>query len=398
MPNKTDDLSTQAVHAGEEKSKPFHALTTPIVQTSTYVFEDTAALVEHMRRKEDDRPVQREEYGRYGNPTQRAAERKLAQLDSGEEALLFASGMCAITSTLLTLLSTGDHLILTDDSYRRTRQFCLAFLERFGIQATIVPIGDYAAIEEAVQSNTRLILSESPTNPYLRVLDLDQVVEVARRHRLQLMVDTTFATPCNLRPLEHGVDLVAHSLTKYLAGHNDVLGGVVIGSHQAIGQLRDAQAVLGGVIDPHAAYLVLRGLKTLAIRVARQNENGMAVARFLEGHPKVKRVFYPGLRSHPDHEVAVRQMTGFGGVVSFELAADLEGTGAFIDALRIPYMGPSLGGVESIVEQPALMSHFTLDREERLAIGIKDDLVRYALGIEGTDDLIADLAQALEQV
>ncbi|HIC93891.1 MAG TPA: aminotransferase class I/II-fold pyridoxal phosphate-dependent enzyme, partial [Anaerolineae bacterium] len=357
MGEEASTIFTQAVHAGEEKRKPYHSLTMPIVQTSTYVFEDSAALIEHMERKMTFKELEREEYGRYGNPTQSTVERKLAELEGGEAALLFASGMCAITSTLLTMLSAGSHMILTDDCYRRTRQFCLTFLKRFDIEATIVPMGDYQALEAAIRENTRLILSETPTNPYLRVLDLPRVVEIARRHRLKTIVDSTFATPCNLRPLQFGVDLVIHSATKYLGGHNDLLAGVVIGPTPIIAALKEAQAMLGGIADPHNAYLLLRGLKTLAIRVAKQNENGLKVAHFLESHPKVKRVYYPGLPSHPDHELACQQMAGFGGVVSFELDGDLERTSAFIDALRIPYMGPSLGGVESIIEQSALMSH-----------------------------------------
>ena len=398
MNKETSTIFTQAVHAGEEKHKPYHSLTMPIIQTSTYVFEDSAALIEHMEHKMALEELEREEYGRYGNPTQHTVERKLAELEGGEAALLFASGMCAITSTLLTMLSAGSHLILTDDCYRRTRQFCLTFLKRLGIEATIVPMGDYQALEAAIKDNTRLIFSETPTNPYLRILDLPRVVEIARRHRLKVIVDSTLATPCNLRPLQFGVDLVIHSATKYLGGHNDLLAGLVIGPAPTIAALKEAQAMMGGIADPHNAYLLLRGLKTLAVRVAKQNENGLKVARFLEGHPKVKRVYYPGLPSHPDHELACQQMAGFGGVVSFELDGDLEQTSAFIDALRIPYMGPSLGGVESIIEQPALMSHFTLNREERLKMGIKDELVRYALGIEDAQDLIADLRQALDKI
>lgn len=402
-PNKgentvSDDISTQAVHAGEDKVKPYHSLAMPIVQTSTYAFEDTAALIEHMQRKEDKLPLQRDEYGRYGNPTQRVVERKLAVLDGGEDGLLYASGMCAITSTMLALLSAGDHIIFTDDCYRRTREFCLTYLKRYGIEATMVPMGDYDALEAAIRDNTRMIFSETPTNPYMRILDLERAVVIADRYDVQVFLDSTFATPCNLRPLELGVDLVTHSVTKYLGGHNDLLGGVVIGPAETIARLKEAQGVLGGVPDAHNAYLLLRGLKTLAIRVAKQNENGMKVAQFLESHPKIRCVYYPGLPSHPDHELATRQMAGFGGVVSFEPEADLERTSVFIDAVRIPYIGPSLGGVESIIEQPALMSHFTLDKAERLEIGIKDELVRYALGIEDADDLIADLEQALDKI
>ncbi|MGQ9625665.1 MAG: trans-sulfuration enzyme family protein [Anaerolineae bacterium] len=393
-----EGFSTQAVHAGEERIKPYFSLTTPIVQTSTFVFKDTAALHEHIENKIRGNGPKRDEYGRYGNPTSRTVERKLAALEGGEAALLFSTGMCALTSTLLTILSTGSHLIMTDDCYRRTREFCSVFLKRLGIETTVVPMGDYEAMERAIRPQTRLILSESPTNPYLRVLDLPRVVEIARLHRLKLIVDSTFATPCNQRPLDFGVDLVMHSATKYLGGHNDLLAGAVIGSEELITPLREAQGILGGIVDPQNAYLLLRGLKTLSLRVERQNQSAMAVARFLEGHPKVRRVYYPGLPSHPDYEIAREQMRGFGGVVSFELDTDLDGASAFIDALRIPYIGPSLGGVESIVEQPALMSHYELPTEERLAIGIKDNLIRYALGIEDAEDIIADLEQALEVI
>jgi cystathionine gamma-synthase len=346
-----------------------------------------------MTRGEADR----EEYGRYGNPTVQAVERKLAALEGGETALLFATGMCAVTSTLLTLLSAGEHLILTSDCYRRTRQFCQTFLKRLGIATTLVPPGDYAAMEAAVQPNTRLILSESPTNPYLRVLDLPQAVDIARRNNLILIVDSTFATPINQRPLEFGVDLVIHSATKYLGGHNDLLAGAVVGPWELVTEIKKSRGVLGGITGPQDAYLLLRGLKTLALRVQRHNENGMRVAQFLEGHPKVRRVYYPGLSSHPDYAVAHEQMSGFGGVVSFEIEGDLESTGAFVDALRLPCIAPSLGGVESLVEQVALQSYYELTTEQRRQIGISNELVRYALGIEDTDDLIADLKQALEK-
>ena len=395
---KTAHFDTQAVHAGETRRKPYGALAMPIVQTSTYCFEDTAALVEHMRRKEDGLEPVRGEYGRYGNPTQEVVEHKLAALDGGEAALVFASGMAALTATLLTFLSAGDHYILTEDCYRKTRQFSLEFMRRIGVSCSVVCQGDYEALEAAITPQTRLILAESPTNPYLRVADLDRIAAIARRHDILTLIDATFATPYNLRPLEHGIDLVAHSATKYLGGHNDLLAGVLVGDTERIHAVRELNNMLGAVSDPHALYLLLRGLKTLSLRMARHNESGQRVAEFLETHPAVGRVWYPGLASHPDHAIAVQQMKGFGGVVSFEVDADMEGTSRFIDALTLPYMGPSLGGVESIVEQPALMSHFTLDEEERAAIGITGQLVRYAVGIEDADDIIADLAQALAKV
>jgi cystathionine gamma-synthase len=390
-------FSTRSVHAGEARAKPHHALTTPIAQTSTFTFANTSDLVDFMEARMWGDETQRTEYGRYGNPTLAAVERKLADLDSGEAALLFSSGMAAVTITLLTLLSAGSHVLMTDDCYRRTRQFITKFLSRYGVDATQVPVGDYEALEAAIRPNTRVILSESPTNPYLRVIDVPRLVEIARRHGLKTIIDSTFATPINQRPLEFGVDFVVHSATKYLGGHNDLLAGVVIGSEYMIAGLRETQGMVGAICDPNTAYLLLRGLKTLDLRVARQNDTGLKVARFLERHPVVRCVYYPGLSSHPDHSVAQKQMSGFGGVISFELNADLETTGRFVDALQIPYIGPSLGGVESLVGQVALVSYYELSSEERAEIGISDTLVRYAVGIENADDLVADLAQALDK-
>lgn len=395
--------STQAVHGGEAKQKPYGSLTTPIVQTSTYTFEDTAAVIAHMERKKAELPPLRGEYGRYGNPTQESAERKLALLEGGDAALLFASGMAAATSVLLTLLSPGDYLVMTDDLYRLTRDFALNFLGRFGVKTILVKSGDEAGLAAAVRAaavagRKCLVFSEAPSNPYLRVIDIPRVVELAHQYGALVMIDSTFASPINLKPLQYGADLVLHSASKYLGGHNDLLAGAVVGPQALITPLRTARNQLGGVIDPHNAYLLLRGLKTLALRVAHQNESGLQVARFLESQPKVRRVYYPGLPSHPDYEIARHLMRGFGGVVTFEIDGDLARTGKFIDALHLPYIGPSLGGVESIVEQPALMSHFAKDKAEREAIGITDELVRLALGIEDTEDLIADLQQALDQI
>jgi cystathionine gamma-synthase len=383
-------FSTRAVHAGEARDKAGNAVTTPIFQTATYVFRDTQELIDYMEGN-----IEREEYGRYGNPTQRAVERKLAALDGGEAALLFSTGMCAITTTLLAMLGRGSHLVLTEDGYRRTRQFCRTLLHRLGIECTFVQTGNYAALEAAIRPTTRLIFSESPTNPHLRVLDLERLVEIGRKHNVKIAIDSTFATPYNQRPLDFGIDLVIHSATKYLGGHNDLLAGVVVGSRALISAIRDMQAMLGGIADPHTAYLLLRGMKTLGLRIRKQNDNGMAVARFLEAHPRVRRVYYPGLSSHPDYKIACQQMKGFGGVVSFEIDGDLKTTSAFIDRLRIPYIAPSLGGVETLIEQPALMSYYEMTSEERAAIGIADELVRLSLGVEDAEDLIADLDQAL---
>lgn len=387
--------STLSVHAGENRDRPYHALIDPIVQTSTFVFDDYDDIQKFIREQNAGLPSDRLDYGRYGNPTVRAAEERVAALEQGETALLFASGMAAVTTTLLSFLSSGDHIILTDDCYRRTREFGINFLARYGVESTVVPMGDYAMMESAIQSNTKFIVSETPTNPYLRVLDVERVAKLAKIYGIKTLIDSTFATPINLRPLDYGIDLVIHSGTKYLGGHHDLLSGVVVGSKEDVDLIRDHVCTLGPVADPHNAYLLLRGIKTLALRVRHQNQSALRVAQFLESSSLVETVYYPGLPSHPDYAVAARQMKGYGGVISFTLKAGLETTARFVDRLTIPFITPSLGGTESLVNQPALMSYYSLTAEERAAIGIKDNLVRFAVGIEDAEDLIQDLAQAL---
>jgi cystathionine gamma-synthase len=386
--------STLAVH-GNRHRNPYHALAEPIVQTATYSFKNTADLLSFMEARLWGKEDGRTEYGRYGNPTISAVEKRLARLDGAEDTILYASGMAAITSVLIAMLPTGTNLVITDDCYRRTREFCNTFLKRLGISCTVVPMGNYEAMEDAIQPETRILVSESPTNPYLRTLDLNRFVEIARKYRIKTIVDSTFATPLNSQPISLGVDLVVHSATKYLGGHNDLLAGVVSGRADLIAALRNALGILGGIPDPSNAALLLRGLKTLALRVAKQNQNGQSVAEFLEGHPSIEKVWYPGLASHPDHHIAQEQMSGFGGVVSFTINGDLDATSRFIDALEVPFIAASFGGVETLIEQPALMSFYELSPEERLAVGIPGNLVRLSLGIEDVDDLIADLDQAL---
>jgi len=386
-------FSTRSVHGGESRRKPSHSITNPIVQTATYVFSDTDELIDFVTGKTD-----REEYGRYGNPTKTVAERKLAELEGGEDAALFSSGMNAFTSVLLAMLSSGAHVIIMDECYRRSRQFCLQALPRYGIDVSLVKTGDYEALEAAITDRTRIIVSESPTNPYLNVIDLERIAVLGRTHGIKTLIDGTFATPFNQRPLEFGIDLVVHSATKYLGGHNDLLAGVVIGNAGLVAAIREFRDVTGGIVDPHGAYLLIRGLKTFALRMEQHNRNGLAIASFLEAHPRIRRVYYPGLASHPHHEIARRQMTGFGGVVSFEIDGDMQTASRFIDRLRIPFIGPSLGGVESLIEQPAIMSFYEMEPEDRLAIGIKDELVRFSVGIENVDDLIDDLDQALKGI
>lgn len=393
----TPGPNTLSVHGGDNRARAHQAIPMPIIQTATYAFADTADLVNFMQQRSTGANIHgREDYGRYGNPTVQSVERKVAALEHADDAVLFSSGMAAMTTLLLASLPTGAHLVMTDDCYRRTRQFCLVFLKRLGVETTVVPMGDYAALEAAIQpKRTRFIISESPTNPYLRCVDLERLAEVAKRHRVQTIIDSTFGTPINQRPLERGIDYVVHSATKYMGGHHDLLAGVVAGSKGRVAALRDARGVLGGIVDPQAAYLLERGLKTLGLRVRQQNDTALRVARYLEAHPRIERVWYPGLSSHPDHEIARQQMSGFGGVVSFEVRGALEEASRFIDRMEIPYIAPSLGGVDSLIEQPALMSYFEKTTEERVELGIKDNLVRFALGVEDAADIIADLDRAL---
>ncbi|MEW6756529.1 MAG: aminotransferase class I/II-fold pyridoxal phosphate-dependent enzyme, partial [Candidatus Latescibacterota bacterium] len=328
--------STEAVHAGEDRLKYARSITTPVAQTATYIFE----TLEEFEAFKAGRAASFE-YGRYGNPTQQAAEAKVAALEGAESGLLLASGMSAITTALLAMLRGGQHLLLLGDCYRQTQRFC-QLLGKFGVASTTVKAWDMQALEGAVRPETRLLLTETPTNPHLRVADLEVLVGFARRHGLKLIVDSTFATPVNLRPLSFGVDLVVHSATKYLGGHNDLVAGGLFGSADLVGAVRDFQRVTGSLIDPWTSYLLLRGLKTLALRVERQNQTALCLASFLHGHPRVRQTYYPALPDHPDHAVATRQMRGCGGVVSFELDGTLQDVRRFLHALQIPYLAPSL--------------------------------------------------------
>lgn len=384
---------TLAVRGREPRGKAHDSITTPIVASSTYAFGSTGELVRYFNGD-----LEREEYGRYGNPTVRAAEEKVAALEGAEDCALFGSGMAAVTTALFELLKAGDHVILTNDCYRRTRQFVGRFLGRLGIESTLVEPGNADALNAALRpGRTKVILTESPTNPYLRIADL--ALYASARDKCpgsNLLVDATFATPINQRPLAQGADLVIHSATKYLGGHNDLLAGAVSGRAGLVQSVKDLRGVLGGVLDPQSAFLLIRGLKTLELRVTRQNETALRVARWLEAHPRVRRVFYPGLASHPDHALARRTMGGFGGVISFRLRGDVQRGSRFVDACKLATIAPSLGAVETLIEQPALMSYFELTTEEREAIGIYDDLIRLSVGIEDADDILADLSQALD--
>ncbi|MFH1740833.1 MAG: aminotransferase class I/II-fold pyridoxal phosphate-dependent enzyme [bacterium] len=387
--SKSSRTSRICVHEGEERYNPYDAITTPIVQTSTFIFKSTDAIEGYTRRGEAHY-----EYTRYGNPTQTAAEKKLAALEGADSAVLFSSGMSAITTTLLCLLKSGDHIIITDDAYKKTLEFCKSVLPRYGIEFDVVSVHDYTAMEAAIRPNTRIFFSESPTNPYLNIMDLERIAKMIQGKDVLLLSDSTFATPFNMLPLQIGVHLVFHSCTKYLAGHNDLLTGVVLGGEQLITKIREFHKIIGGVIDPLCSYLLIRGLKTFDVRMRRLNENGMRVAQYLEDHPRVQRVYYPGLPSHAHHELAKRQMRGFGAVVTFELDADLKGTQRFLDQLKLFRIGPSFGGAESLITHPASVSYYDCTSQERAALGMKDNLIRLAAGIEEAEAIIEDLDQA----
>lgn len=386
--------STEAVHAGADPHRPHHTLTPSIAQTATYTFEDTADLERYMRG--EDRDAEREEYGRYGNPTVREVERRVAALEHTDDAVAFASGMAAVTTAILALTRAGDHVVLFRDCYRRTRQFVTDTLARFGVAHTLVGPGSLDEMEGAIRPETRLCIGESPTNPYLYCTDLSALSRIAKgKGRVRTLVDSTFATPVNLRPRDHGVDLVVHSATKYLSGHNDVLGGFVAGPSHLISLVRELRSVLGGNLDPHAAFLIGRGLKTLAVRVEKQNATALAVAEMLERSTAVERVYYPLLASHPSHSVAKAQMLGGGGVVSFVVRGGRAAAGRVVDACRLATIAPSLGGVETLIEQPAVMSYFELSDEELHVVGIEPALLRLSVGIEEASDVLSDLEAAL---
>jgi cystathionine gamma-synthase len=391
QPASKPRIATQAVHSGSKRPEPLYSMTAPVIYSSTFTFENTQALIDFM----EHRVERTEEYGRYGNPTQRSAEIKLAQLEGTETALLFSSGMAAVTTTLLTLLKQGQHAIFTSDCYRKTRQFASTVLVKMGVECSMVA-PDLRAIEDAIRPETRLIFSESPTNPFMNILDLQGLGALGKKHKIKTIIDSTFATPCNQRPAEFGIDLIIHSATKYLGGHNDLLAGVILGNAAMVQAIKDYQGMLGCVPDPHSCFLLLRGLKTLPLRVRHLNQSGLKLARYLEQHPKVRRVWYPGLPSHPHYALAHLQMNGFGGVVSFEIDGSMADGSRLIDSMRIPQIAPSLGGTESLIEQPALISYYFAPPEERQKIGISDQLIRLSVGLEDPEDLIADFEQAFD--
>ncbi|MFQ5778024.1 MAG: trans-sulfuration enzyme family protein [Terriglobia bacterium] len=382
-------LATRAVHAGEARHRVRAPVAAPIVQTANFTFESTA----EMKRWAEGRS-QADIYTRYGNPTLRVAEAKLAALEGAEAALVASSGMAAISTTLLTFLGAGEEVIATRQLYGGTYRLLRDLFPQFGIRVHHVG-NDLGGVAGLVTPRTRVLYTETPTNPTLEIVDLRRAARLARRFGLVSIVDNTFATPVGQRPLALGFDLVVHSATKYLSGHSDLIAGAVAGRRGLVAKIRQTQIELGGTLDPGAGYLLLRGMKTLTARVERQSATALAVARFLEKHPRVARVHYPGLASHPDHRLARQQMRGFGAMLAFDAKGGLAAARRVCDRVRVFLLAASLGGVESLAVLPAFTSHYNMSAEELKAAGVAPGTVRLSIGLEEAADLIADLKQAL---
>ena len=377
-------FSTICIHAGQEPDPATGAIITPIYQTSTYVQD---ALGVHKGF----------EYARTQNPTRSAFEANLAAMEHGTAAFGFASGMAA-TGAVMTLLKSGDHVVVTDNTYGGTYRLFERVLRKYQLDFTYVDTSQLGEIERAIRPATKLLFLETPTNPVLRITDLAGACTIAHGHGIPVAVDNTFASPCVQRPIDFGADLVIHSTTKFLNGHSDSVGGVVIAVRDDhVEWFRFVQNAEGAIIGPMDAWLVLRGTKTLPIRMERHNANAMVIADFLAGHPKVKRVHYPGLASHPQHDLARRQMQGFGGIVSFEMGS-LERARTVLNSVELMALAESLGGVETLISHPASMTHASVPTDRRQQIGVTDDMIRISVGIEDVDDLKEDLEQALERV
>src|SRR5215471_15048555 len=377
-------FSTVCLHAGQDPDPSTGAIITPIYQTSTYVQDE---LGKHKGY----------EYARTQNPTREALERNIANIESGTAGFAFASGMAAI-GAIATLLKAGDHVVVSDNTYGGTFRLFDKVLKKFQLSFSYVDTADLQATERALTPATRMLFVETPTNPIMRITDLAAAAALAKSRGARLVVDNTFASPSIQRPIEFGADIVVHSTTKYLNGHSDSVGGIVVAvNDDDIEWLRFVQNAEGAILGPFDAWLVLRGTKTLALRMAQHNANGLALAQFLEAHPKVRRVYYPGLPSHPQHALATQQMRGFGGMLAFELGS-LDAARRLLNGVRLHALAESLGGVESLISHPATMTHASIPSERRAALGITDGLVRISAGIEDIEDLEDDLAQALDQV
>lgn len=385
-------FDTLAVHAGQKPDAATGAISQAIIPAVAYAFPDTETAAQVVAGVKNGTY-----YGRYGNPTTQTLERKIAQLEGGEESIGLSSGMAAISSALLAFLQSGDHVLVTKDVYGGTYNFITQSAPRFGISHTFVDCTDPELVRSAIQPNTKAIFVETPSNPLLTILDLSSLAAVAKSRQIPLIVDSTFMTPYLQKPLELGADVVVHSATKYINGHGDVLAGFVIGNHVVIDFIRKRIAGdLGQNLNAWEAFLILRGMKTMGMRVRAHCENAQKVAEYLNAHPMIKAVHYPGLTSHPQHELAKQQMNGMGGIVSFEIEGGLEAGKSFMNRLRLAMISFSLGDPETLVQHPATMTHCSIPAAERLKFGITDGLIRISVGLEDATDIIADLKQALE--
>ena len=381
---------TAAVRGGSDLERKNGPVAPEIYQTSTFEVTDNE---EQIRVTTTDRY-----YTRWGNPTITLAEQTVAALEGTESALVFASGMGAITTTILSLLKAGDHLVAQRDLYGGVTKFFTEWLPKLGIETTLVDTTEYEQHARAIRPSTKLLYLESPTNPSLRIVDMKKMAALAKGHGLISMMDSTFGTPINQHPAEYGIDLVMHSGTKYLSGHADLTCGVISGRRELIEQIGESRKTLGNCMDPHAAWLLIRGLKTLAVRVARQNENALRVAEFLEQHAKVRHVHYPFLKSHPQYAIAREQMSGGSGMVTFEVEGSGDDARRVSEAMRLFTLATSLGGVESLVSIPVLTSHAMISAEQRAEMGVTEQMVRLSVGIESVEDQIEDLERALQAV
>jgi cystathionine beta-lyase/cystathionine gamma-synthase len=377
-------FSTEAIHAGQEPDSATGAVTVPIYQTSTYAQE---GLGRHKGF----------EYARTQNPTRMALERNLAAHENGKACFAFASGMAA-TNAVMTLLKSGDHVIVSDNTYGGTFRLFDKILRNFGLEFSYVDAREPHNVEEAARAETRMVFIETPTNPVMSLVDIRAVSEITRRRGIRLVVDNTFMSPFFQRPLDMGADIVVHSTTKYLNGHSDSVGGaVILNDEEDIRTMAFIQNAAGAILSPMDSWLVMRGTKTLAVRMRQHDENGRIVAQFLAEHPKIQKVYYPGLESHPQYELARRQMSGFGGMIAFETGS-LENAKQVLESVRLCTLGESLGGVETLISHPATMTHASVPEPERNRLGITDGLVRVSVGIEDVEDIIADLDQALSRI
>jgi cystathionine gamma-synthase len=390
--NRQPNPATLAVWAGEESKDGWQGSTqVPVVHSVSFGYKDLDDWYDVALGEESGYI-----YSRNTNPTVDVFEEKLRQLEGAEAATSFSTGMAAISNTLYTLLSPRERVVSVKDTYGGTNKIFLDFLPRFQIEVTLCDTTDHEALEDEIAKGCKVLYLETPTNPTLKVIDIARLANAGRQAGAIVVVDNTFATPINTNPLELGADLVVHSATKFLGGHADALGGIVCGSKELVEQIFGFREITGATLHPMSAYLLLRGMKTLHLRVQRQNESALKIARFLKSHPFVKDVFYPGLESHINHDIAKKQMRGFGGVLSFFLDADFDAVRSFLPRLRYAHMAANLGAVETVAGPPRTTSHVEVTPEQRAAMGIPESLIRYSVGIEDPDDLIADLSQALE--